>query len=560
VAKGRYQVTLTAFDRDNNETSVTKDIYIGTQDNPVAIVKAIVNGREEKVLPDICGTDKDGVIISRNDNLFLDAGLSINIDGSNIGLAYSWDLGDKEYSTSKRATHRYPDLTVGNECNEVRLIVKDRLTGKTDVSGILYARVINKSPTFSKFIVKPPTDKKITPIDVDLELAGPHDFDGKITRYRFWYYYSDSDEKYGVQVVDKPFSRISVLSRGYEGEEYEVYFGVEVIDNDGGGVSNFDLGLITSPLLVKSGANMPPEVEIKTAKTVIKAGDGLTFYAEATDPQGVTLANDAYAWDFDGDGKYDDVSSGSQVTRVYNIPGEYAVRVKVTSAGGLATTVTHTIFVERISKFPVAAFLYEVNDLVVKFDATNSRADPALDNINLKYVWDFDLRKDSDGDGDAQNDVDAEELNPIFTYENPGQYQVKLTIADIMKTADTVIHEIPVGETKEGVKASSTLKIKSTTNPLTTLDLAVSDTRIKAGEAIIIESTILNADGSPYRGTVLFQVSEGTGEFLPSEVVAVNSKAKTIFKSMESGRVMISVIATEAIYGEIWEEVMVEVQ
>ncbi len=62
---------------------------------------------------------------------------------------------------------------------------------------------------------------------------------------------------------------------------------------------------------------------------MIYVGDSINFNANVSDPQGESIPNNAYKWDFDGDGKFDDVSSGEQVSRRYNIPGEYDVRLKV---------------------------------------------------------------------------------------------------------------------------------------------------------------------------------------------------------------------------------------
>ncbi len=557
--KGVFKVTLTAFDDNNNETKVTKEIYIGNKDEPMAVQKAIVSGRESKVLPDICGEDKDGILVTRNDNIMFDAGLSLNIDGTNKGLKYSWDFGDNDYSTNKRSIHNYKVLTYDDECNKVKLVVQDLVTGKTDKSSYLYVRVVNDPPMFSKFYARVPKEKQITPVDISLEIAGAHDFDGKVDKYRFWYYYPDTDEKYGVQIVDKPFTTITVMPRGYEGEENEVYFGAEVIDNDGGKTSNIDLGLTSLPLAVVTGSNLPPEVVLQSDKTTVNAGDSIRLYADAKDPQGSTLKNDDFAWDLDGDGRYDDTSSGPQITHTYQIPGEYEVRVKVTS-NGLSTTVSHTIYVDKITDYPKAAYLYEVTGLDVLFDGANSMIDTTVKDNSIKYYWDFDLSTDSDGDGDPANDIDSTEMVTKYTYDKVGVYKVKLTVEDILKVMDTVIHEISVGEANRNLLERKSLDIESISHPMTVLSLNIKDSSIKIGESSIIEATVLNGDGSTYEKEVLFEVIEGTGEFLPDQVKAINSKAGTLFKSVEKGVIIIKVTAKDAFYGDISEEIIIDVK
>jgi PKD repeat protein len=59
---------------------------------------------------------------------------------------------------------------------------------------------------------------------------------------------------------------------------------------------------------------------------------------------------------------------------------------------------------------------------VVYFNASGSTG-----NITT-YKWDFDIYVDSDGDGDPANDVDATGMTPNHTYEEHGEYRVKLTV------------------------------------------------------------------------------------------------------------------------------------
>jgi hypothetical protein len=68
-----------------------------------------------------------------------------------------------------------------------------------------------------------------------------------------------------------------------------------------------------------------------------------------------------------------------------------------------------------------------VGDYVVKFDASGS-TDP--DNTVLSYLWDFDITRDSNGDGIPDNDIDSSSPVPAFDFKHEGTFNVKLTVLD----------------------------------------------------------------------------------------------------------------------------------
>ena len=87
---------------------------------------------------------------------------------------------------------------------------------------------------------------------------------------------------------------------------------------------------------------------------------------------------------------------------------------------------------------------------VVHFSAASSY-DP--DGDELLYIWDFDA---SDGD----NDVDPTEKNPVYTYYQPGDYVVTLTVSDgkiSSKDTMTVTVTRPVGKVRAVIKTDDNL-------------------------------------------------------------------------------------------------------
>lgn len=78
---------------------------------------------------------------------------------------------------------------------------------------------------------------------------------------------------------------------------------------------------------------------------------------------------------------------------------------------------------------------------VVVFDGTCS-SDP--DGVIVSYEWDFDLARDSDGDGDPGNDFDATGAVVSFTWYDDFESEVLLTIADDDGLTATAIQEVTV--------------------------------------------------------------------------------------------------------------------
>jgi len=122
----------------------------------------------------------------------------------------------------------------------------------------------------------------------------------------------------------------------------------------------------------------------------------------------------SYFWDF-GDGN---VSGDANPQHTYQNPGEYNATLTVTGTDGSFDTASETI---RVSPPPTAtpvppdaAFTSDVNQgqspLTVQF------INQSTGNI-VGYAWDF-------GDGAASSDP-----NPLHTYQNPGTYNVELTVA-----------------------------------------------------------------------------------------------------------------------------------
>ena len=312
---------------------------------------------------------------------------------------------------------------------------------------------------------------------------------------------------------------------------------------------------------VTNGPNLSPVAEFSMDKTTIAVGDSITFISQSYDPQGDDLPTNAFQWDFDGDGAFDDTTSGPQVNRQFNTPGDYEVRLKVINRG-LSSTARQMIFVEPTNSYPQAAFTYSVNGNSVSFSGNGSRYDPDLTDTALRFEWDFDVQADADGNGNNDDDVQSSDVAPSFTFDETRLYRVKLTVLDSLGNEGVVVRDVDLSLT-ESQRARSTfhsLKLSAPNQSITTLGLAVSPFIISRGETADIIATVANADNSGYYGNVFFEVLDGTGEFTPNPVQALDGVASTVFTAVDPGPVRIRVTATETYYGDMSEEVILNIQ
>ena len=561
--KGKYNVKLNFFDRDDNDNSDTSYVLIGEGESPVAVGSVLVDGRNALIVDDLCGDGKDGYIVSRSDNLSLSARESINRDGSSRLLVYDWKFSNGTRNDKRDFTHRFSDINSIGQCSTASLVVRDEISGQASDEDVLYFKVVNKLPHIIDFVIESAPDKElITPTKVKLRVVGAKDEDGQIKKYKWWYYREGFEaERLGIHATTSPETEMVIVAQGQADVKNRYFFAVEITDNDNGVFDSTEQFGDVSYLDVTNGPNLSPVAEFTVDKTTIAVGDSITFVSQSYDPQGDEFPTSAFQWDFDGDGSFDDTTSGPQVNRQYNTPGEYEVRLKVVHRG-LSSTARRIVFVEPTNSYPQAAYIYEVNGNTVEFSGNSSRYDPDLTDTNLRFEWDFDVQDDADGNGTNDDDVQSTEVAPSHTFEETRLYRVKLTVIDSLGNEGVVVRDVDLGvsEAQRAQSTFHTLKLSAPNQPLTTLELSVSPFDLKRGETADITVRVANADNSGYYGDVFFDILEGTGEFTPNPVQALDGKATSIFSAIDSGTVRIRVTATGTYYGDMTEEVILNVQ
>ncbi len=91
-------------------------------------------------------------------------------------------------------------------------------------------------------------------------------------------------------------------------------------DNDGARVNSMDAIKNQVPLIVdnENGNVYMPIITLNTPKTTIKAGESARFSVTAKTILNTDItARSQYAWDFDGDGVFDEKTSTPSIEHVY---------------------------------------------------------------------------------------------------------------------------------------------------------------------------------------------------------------------------------------------------
>lgn len=451
TSAGRYTVEAKVYDAEDNVNTISRRVYIGQSDSPLAKIGLAVSGVE------IYDFSRP-VTVSKVDNLRFDASLSRNVDGTGRNLNYSWDFGDTGRSSNRIAFHSYRELSPPDTGHYVvRLRVMDQTDPTKYDEDEIYINVVNLPPTFSSVQGVPefrPIGALRTPVNVNVRAFGAEDPDGQITQYRWWYFdVNRPDDPLGMQITTSPNAVLKIGTKGLEGEEVTYGFGLEVTDNDNLTYSNEEDIMMGNyhTITVVNGPNIPPTASFTVDKTSVYVGDPINFTSTSTDPDGEIVR---YYWDFDGDGFHNvEGTTRSNVSHVYkmkNMEG-YNVRLKVVDDGGAeAVSDPITIYVDSRAEPPVAAFKTEPVEMEedergfkVQFINTSSVDEDAGAEI-IDYRWDFDIDYDSTGDGITDNDIDSREENPVRTFPGQGNYRVKLTITDNQGNRSEVVQTVRV--------------------------------------------------------------------------------------------------------------------
>jgi PKD repeat protein len=165
---GVFFATLTALDDDNNKTIVDQRVYIAVGDSPIAVMEVLSEGEDIGLGPVLKGNIRT--------RFTFDADRSINVDGTNTNLSYSWNFGDGVTSNQKTVTHVFDE----HATYTVTLTVKDKKDPALTSSTTMQIEIRGIAPKIRSISVVPDSTTVQTPLKVNVSVDAV-DEDGRIT-------------------------------------------------------------------------------------------------------------------------------------------------------------------------------------------------------------------------------------------------------------------------------------------------------------------------------------------------------------------------------------------
>ena len=320
---GKFDVTLKVSDKDNNTNTFKHTVYVSESNKPLAFMDVGQWGIQQPVFDKKACNGKWAYIVDRINNINLKADRSINIDGTNQDLEYSWKIGQAKFVQGRSTTHKFDEIG----CFPLKLTVKSSDNGATDVEETL-VEVRNLLPTLSSLSVDV-EDPEADPLIIRVTANGAKDLDGVVQSY-LWYYYTDIDAE------PQDFRSTSTSSTAFVIPKItgNYYFVVILKDNnEARAVSEEITGSRFFTTITGDNINTPIiELSVDDNSTVI--WEEVTFEVGAKNILGQSIEKDAsYSWDFDGDGFYDTQTTEPTVSYKYNKSGEFFAKVKVKYRG-----------------------------------------------------------------------------------------------------------------------------------------------------------------------------------------------------------------------------------
>lgn len=442
TAAGIFYVTVTAVDDSGNKNEISKRVYIGAGDSPIAVLNVSSEGND-------IGS---GATLTGNANTVFtfDAAPSINLDGTNDNLSYSWNFGDGTVATQDNVTHTFRE----HATYLVTLTVKDKKDPTLTSDATVNIEIKSMPPIIHGITTQVDGDTLTTPLKVNVTVDAS-DQDSKISNYKGWYYdLNDTATELGTVVSQSNSFTLNINTNGQEGESKQYGFAVEIYSGTDT-VSSFDaLDPSEIPTItVTNGPNDNPVAAFTVNKTSVYVGEDVHFSSTSYDPDG---SIPKYWWDIEGDGFYnnDPETTGSytyQFTQIH--PDGIQVKLQVEDdAGATSESESITIYVAAISAAPDAAFLTNITGTSVAFQ-DNSKIDTENGATLSGVYWDFDTNVDSNGNGVTDDDIDSTEENPTHDYAVFGIYSVKMTVVDNTGQTDSVILDVTVQNAADPVAA-----------------------------------------------------------------------------------------------------------
>ncbi len=382
--EGTYQVIATATDEEGNTASCELNIVITS---PPLLVNC------------------DATIDPNN---ALRIFFTSQVENATTDIIYNWTFSDGRTSTQKDPVltfNRFGTITYS-------LIVEERTSGKTaNCEGeISLIEPPNQAPVASCQANKTSGN---APLTVNFNGSNSSDADGNIVAYQ-WNF-------------DNNVPNNNNVNASYTFQNPGVYNVALTVTDDDGATDK-----CTIQITVNEPSNQAPVASCQANKTSGNAPLTVNFNGtNSSDADGNIVA---YQWDFNNNVPDNNNANASYT---FQNPGVYNVELTVTDDDGATDKCTIQITVnEPPNQAPVANCQANKTSgnapLTVNFNGSNSSD---ADGDIVAYQWDFN-----------NNVPDNNNVNASYTFQNPGVYNVELTVTDDDGATDNCTIQITVNE------------------------------------------------------------------------------------------------------------------
>jgi len=310
----------------------------------------------------------------------------------------------------------------------------------------------------------------IAPFDLDIEVWGQSDL-LEPDQQGAWHVYEDS-EVFLVGMASDSLNDLEELQHSWSmtdgaafidastgtetltpaiwSESGEHNITLRITDDDGSYSEKTGLVVVHNVAPTISGASNP---------LPIAEGQVLTLDARVND-----TASDRESlqvcWDIDPGINRDEIGSADDDCDIVGIEFEYQWQFEgvypvvlhvVDDDGARASKVVNVTVMNQHPRVKVAIPEIIYTNQLVELDAS-STSDSESDEAGLDFMWDMDATIDSNGDGDASNDVDQMGMVIKKRWNQAGEYQIVLRVADEdKKNPGTKVLTIVVVEDDSGL-------------------------------------------------------------------------------------------------------------
>ena len=196
---------------------------------------------------------------------------------------------------------------------------------------------------------------------------------------------------------------------------------------------------VVSPTAVITGTG--GALDLNGDRRLLRLSDLVLQASNSNDDHAIASAS----WSVDGE----QVSSASQFTVSWSEIGTYIVTLTVTDPSGNSGQTNTTIVVyDDTEPILVTSSISDISEIEkgeeVEFQA--KAADEWDDQKDLRFTWDLNLERDSNGDGDATNDPDFVGPNLEISFDEVGKAKFAVTVYDQSNNSDFEIFEVLVTE------------------------------------------------------------------------------------------------------------------